>query len=1110
MPNGFPVTSPRPHPLDLTTIPGAQLQPPLPIAIAAAAAAPQLPFAAGLLPRLPSGKGPNHLQVALDSTIGPESHPLDLSIHPPESPATTSPEPCNGDGAPCRAAGPVGDAVAPADVLSSSKTSGSRPAHTQPCAELLNGAGTGGTDGEGSAYQRGCSGANGGGVAEGQQGEVLGARRDGGGWVGTSSNAAVCGACGGGGGSVSQATAAWQGSVCTAAAPAVAHTSCVWGSGAGGDVPPAPPQGAAAGLGAGAEAAPGEEVGAVGPCPLAARPASLLSELMQVAREQLAQQQQQQQAQMQVQVQEGATEPGRVAGGSSGPGGSGRDQPAVEGLAASPLLSGQASVGKPQHPAHNASLTHQFSPAQSPPAPAPALAPPTAAPAQPSAAVPAPPSDRATPITASPSSPAVASPCACTCQGGSSQEQRTSTLLGTGGLGTGEHIGILIDPGPAVGTGLPSRQAAAAVTAATVGHVGSPLAALAAPTAATAAAAAASALSRFGERCSGAVLAAAVASAILDEQMDEVTEVPGGRTAVRQGAGGGGGGRAQPDAVGGGGCGGPADAGAAAAVGSAGSEAGGLGSDAGTGDSAAAERACGGRADMGGITSGAGGGGEALGSGAAVEAAAGTGAPGGAEEGVSASAGPPGDGDAPPRRQQHGCTAPNALPTVELTAASPRAPAPVPTPFADQQVQGCAGGPDDDTGDGPPSAFAGATGALAATTAAAAALAPAAADVVVGSIGARGVASPVHVGAFPRPPVPLGESSSYSRDGYSSDEGDGPARGGAGGRAAAEGGGVGGRRRRRGGGGPVRRSASGRDGVGGGGGRQAADDGTSDDELDEYDDDVDELYGQYEYASPLQVRPGAPGAAAGGPRRGGPGLDTLIRGYGTCFAAAAAPTRAQPAALLTCVSAKSWSILFVAAQCPRPAPHPHPATRFPGPQEYGSVYESATHDDMDEHGDDDDAPPLGRSHTLMRHLAGALQRSRMRASASAANAAANAAAGSIAPGGAVGGLPAAASNGGPGGPGSIAGSGAGGLAAGVPAGAGAGGVAGGVVGGRHGPGTSGVRGGGGGQRQRPAGPPPAASAGRRLLDVMGRTGTQQQLAPQHQQGPQQQQQQQQV
>ncbi|GIL42249.1 hypothetical protein Vafri_281 [Volvox africanus] len=53
-------------------------------------------------------------------------------------------------------------------------------------------------------------------------------------------------------------------------------------------------------------------------------------------------------------------------------------------------------------------------------------------------------------------------------------------------------------------------------------------------------------------------------------------------------------------------------------------------------------------------------------------------------------------------------------------------------------------------------------------------------------------------------------------------------------------------------------------------------------------------------------------------------------------------------------------------------------------QEYGSVYESATHDDMDEHGDDDEGVPLGRSNTIIRHLAGALVRSRMRASASAA------------------------------------------------------------------------------------------------------------------------------
>ncbi|EFJ46166.1 hypothetical protein VOLCADRAFT_105596 [Volvox carteri f. nagariensis] len=58
-------------------------------------------------------------------------------------------------------------------------------------------------------------------------------------------------------------------------------------------------------------------------------------------------------------------------------------------------------------------------------------------------------------------------------------------------------------------------------------------------------------------------------------------------------------------------------------------------------------------------------------------------------------------------------------------------------------------------------------------------------------------------------------------------------------------------------------------------------------------------------------------------------------------------------------------------------------------QEYGSVYESATHDDMDEHGDEEEGAPLGRtSNTIIRHLAGALVRSRMRASASAAAAAA--------------------------------------------------------------------------------------------------------------------------
>ncbi|GIL89526.1 hypothetical protein Vretimale_1911 [Volvox reticuliferus] len=59
-------------------------------------------------------------------------------------------------------------------------------------------------------------------------------------------------------------------------------------------------------------------------------------------------------------------------------------------------------------------------------------------------------------------------------------------------------------------------------------------------------------------------------------------------------------------------------------------------------------------------------------------------------------------------------------------------------------------------------------------------------------------------------------------------------------------------------------------------------------------------------------------------------------------------------------------------------------------QEYGSVYESATHDDMDEHGDDEEGVPLGRSNTIIRHLAGALVRSRMRASASAAAGAASA------------------------------------------------------------------------------------------------------------------------
>jgi hypothetical protein len=50
-------------------------------------------------------------------------------------------------------------------------------------------------------------------------------------------------------------------------------------------------------------------------------------------------------------------------------------------------------------------------------------------------------------------------------------------------------------------------------------------------------------------------------------------------------------------------------------------------------------------------------------------------------------------------------------------------------------------------------------------------------------------------------------------------------------------------------------------------------------------------------------------------------------------------------------------------------------------QEYGSVYES-THDDWDEQGGDEDdgAAPLGRSAIVMRHLAGALQRSRMRQS----------------------------------------------------------------------------------------------------------------------------------
>ncbi|GFR45169.1 hypothetical protein Agub_g6554 [Astrephomene gubernaculifera] len=55
-------------------------------------------------------------------------------------------------------------------------------------------------------------------------------------------------------------------------------------------------------------------------------------------------------------------------------------------------------------------------------------------------------------------------------------------------------------------------------------------------------------------------------------------------------------------------------------------------------------------------------------------------------------------------------------------------------------------------------------------------------------------------------------------------------------------------------------------------------------------------------------------------------------------------------------------------------------------QEYGSVYESATHDDMDEHGDEEEALPLeqGRSNTIIKHLASALERSRMRASASAA------------------------------------------------------------------------------------------------------------------------------
>ncbi|KXZ50534.1 hypothetical protein GPECTOR_16g709 [Gonium pectorale] len=53
-------------------------------------------------------------------------------------------------------------------------------------------------------------------------------------------------------------------------------------------------------------------------------------------------------------------------------------------------------------------------------------------------------------------------------------------------------------------------------------------------------------------------------------------------------------------------------------------------------------------------------------------------------------------------------------------------------------------------------------------------------------------------------------------------------------------------------------------------------------------------------------------------------------------------------------------------------------------QEYGSVYESATHDDMDEHGEEEEALPLGRSNTIIRHLAGALERSRMRAAGASA------------------------------------------------------------------------------------------------------------------------------
>lgn len=77
---------------------------------------------------------------------------------------------------------------------------------------------------------------------------------------------------------------------------------------------------------------------------------------------------------------------------------------------------------------------------------------------------------------------------------------------------------------PPLPSGTPA--AAADLGAAPSALSGPPPVLLDAPTAAAAAVAAANALSRFGDHCSDEVLAAAVASAILDRQMDGVTEPP--------------------------------------------------------------------------------------------------------------------------------------------------------------------------------------------------------------------------------------------------------------------------------------------------------------------------------------------------------------------------------------------------------------------------------------------------------------------------------------------------------------------------------------------------------------------------------------------------------